>query len=100
MIYQQQTSKTFVCTRRGAYTGGGGGGVWGAIRTFFLKKQKTGGSTATDLCQVEVCVLEEVRVVLLDQPHHVVKLPMLLVHGDGHVRLFHGHVKPVKQKEE
>ena len=45
------------------------------------------------LGDMDVRVLKQIRVELFDETNHVVVLLGPLVHGDGHVRLLHRHVK-------
>lgn len=46
------------------------------------------------LAQVEVCVTEEIWVVLPYQADHIIIQLVLFEHGDGKIRLFHCHVEP------
>lgn len=47
-----------------------------------------------DLGQVQVGLVEQVRVMLGHQADHVIKHPVLLIHGDGQVWLLHHGVQP------
>ena len=48
------------------------------------------------LCQVEVCLLQQVGVVHTHQPDHVIKLLVGLVHGDSLVVLTNAHIDPAE----
>lgn len=44
------------------------------------------------LAQMQVCVAEEIWVVLPYQADHIIIQLVLFEHADGEVRLFHGHI--------
>ena len=51
------------------------------------------------LCQVEVCLLQQVWVVHAHQPDHVVQLLVGLVHGNGLVMLTNAHIDSAAKSE-
>lgn len=46
------------------------------------------------LAQMQVCVTEEIWVVLPYQADHIVIQFVLFEHGNGKIRLFHCHIQP------
>lgn len=60
---------------------------------------ETGMNSWAHLAQMEVCVTEEIGMVLAYQADHIVIQLVLFEHGDGQVRLFHCHVEPAGERQ-